>query len=206
MSRHSFVIYDNWVTILTIMNNEDAGELIKAIGRYALYGIESEISDPDIALAFGQIKQQLDADRAKYERKKERMDALNRERATKSNTKTGTKSSTKTVGVTDTVTVTDTVLSKDNIYIPEKGKRHKYGEYGHVLLSDKQYQKLCNDYSEAEVAEMIRILDEAIQIKGYKYKDYNLVLRGWVRKEYEKQNQTGQTEWERRWNFETGGS
>lgn len=64
--------------------------------------------------------------------------------------------------------------------------KHRYGEYKHVLLTDKQYDKLVSDYGQQQLDEMIKILDEAIQVKGYSYRDHNLVLRGWVLKEYDK--------------------
>lgn len=66
--------------------------------------------------------------------------------------------------------------------------RHEYGEYKHVRLTDEQYSRLLNDFGQYQLDEMIKILDEAIQMKGYKYKDFNLVLRGWVLKEYKRKN------------------
>lgn len=56
--------------------------------------------------------------------------------------------------------------------------KHKYGEYKHVLLTDKQYQKLKKDY-DGQLDIMIQKLDEGIQQHGYSYKDHNLTLRKW---------------------------
>lgn len=66
-----------------------------------------------------------------------------------------------------------------------KEERHKYGEYNHVLLTDKQLEKLNEDYGEEQTKEAIKYLDEYIQMKGYKCKDYNLALRKWVFKAVE---------------------
>lgn len=63
--------------------------------------------------------------------------------------------------------------------INKKEIRHKYGEYKNVLLTDSQYSKLVDDYGDSKLSEMIKNLDEGIQMKGYKYKDHNLVLRKW---------------------------
>ena len=63
---------------------------------------------------------------------------------------------------------------------PVKEQRHKYGEYQHVLLTDRQVEKLNKDYGEQETKEAITYLDDYIQRKGYKCKDYNLTLRKWV--------------------------
>lgn len=66
-------------------------------------------------------------------------------------------------------------------------EKHKYGEYQHVLLTDKQFERLVNDYGEFEVHEAIKFLDEYIQMKGYKAKDHNLALRKWVFKAVEEE-------------------
>lgn len=58
--------------------------------------------------------------------------------------------------------------------------RRTYGEYKHVKLTDKEYQKLCEDYGDIETGEAITYLDEYIEMKGAKYKNHNLALRKWV--------------------------
>ena len=56
--------------------------------------------------------------------------------------------------------------------------KHKFGEYKHVLLSDSEYQKLMDEYPNHE--ELIKFLDEAIEMKGYKYKNHYLAIKKWV--------------------------
>ena len=60
----------------------------------------------------------------------------------------------------------------------EKSKKHKYGEYGHVLLADEEFAKLHNDYSNADG--LITFLDEYIEMKGYKAKSHYLAIKKWV--------------------------
>ena len=60
---------------------------------------------------------------------------------------------------------------------PKKVK-HKYGEYQNVLLTDDEYNKLHQDYPNAN--ELITYLDEYIEMKGYKAKSHNLAIRKWV--------------------------
>ena len=67
--------------------------------------------------------------------------------------------------------------NKDKEY--KKEIKHRYGEYHHVLLTDKQYSRLVNDYGEKAVIEGIKNVDEYCQKSGRTYKDYNLVLRDW---------------------------
>ena len=61
-----------------------------------------------------------------------------------------------------------------------KELKHIYGEYKHVRLSDKEMDRLVNDYGESETHEAIKYLDEYKQRKGYTSKDDNLTIRKWV--------------------------
>jgi predicted phage replisome organizer len=65
----------------------------------------------------------------------------------------------------------------------EKQIKHKHGEYNHVLLTDEELKKLNTEWGEQETARMIRILDEGIETKGYKYKNCYLALKTWKRNE-----------------------
>lgn len=60
----------------------------------------------------------------------------------------------------------------------EKEVKHKYGEYNNVLLKDSELNKLKEDYSNWQ--ELIKYLDEYIEMKGYKAKSHNLAIRKWV--------------------------
>lgn len=85
-------------------------------------------------------------------------------------------------------------LSKHNLsYLKEskepvgsKPARHRYGEYKHVLLTDEQYSKLVNDFSEAVAAEYIRRCDEYCERSGKSYKNYSLTIRNWIQRDNEK--------------------
>ena len=66
-----------------------------------------------------------------------------------------------------------------------KEVKKKYGEYSHVLLTDLQHEKLVADFGRKKAEQLIKRLDEYIQMKGAKYKDHNLVMRNWERKDSE---------------------
>lgn len=70
--------------------------------------------------------------------------------------------------------------------VKEKPVKHKYGEYNHVQLTDKEYNKLLDDFGKGKLDKCIQILDEYIEVKAPKYKNHNLVLRGWVNDEFKK--------------------
>lgn len=61
--------------------------------------------------------------------------------------------------------------------------RHKHGEYKHVLLTDEQHEKLLSEWGAPRLEFMITILDEGIELKGYKYKNHYLAIRNWEKKE-----------------------
>ena len=65
--------------------------------------------------------------------------------------------------------------------------KHKFGEYQHVLLTDKEYEKLQQDFSNCD--ELIKYLDEYIEMKGYKAKSHNLAIRKWVVEAVDKEHQ-----------------
>ena len=76
--------------------------------------------------------------------------------------------------------------------IKEKIK-HKYWEYKNVLITDKQKNKLLEDFGEKEFSLYIKKLDEYIQIKWASYKDHNLVMRNWKNNSVEKKEENKKT-------------
>lgn len=61
-----------------------------------------------------------------------------------------------------------------------KPTKKKYGEYKHVLLEDKQRDKLEQDLGAEMTLKCITYLDEYIEMKGYKAKNHYLCIRKWV--------------------------
>lgn len=57
-------------------------------------------------------------------------------------------------------------------------RKHKYGEYQNVLLKDEELQTLKREYENWE--ELIKHLDEYIEMKGYKAKSHYLCIKKWV--------------------------
>lgn len=61
--------------------------------------------------------------------------------------------------------------------------KHKHGEYNHVLLTDAQKEKLITDFGQNGFDGLVKKLDEGIEMKGYKYKNHNLAIRSWAKKD-----------------------
>lgn len=75
----------------------------------------------------------------------------------------------------------------DNKNTNNKVSKHKYGEYSHVLLTDKEHTHLLDLYGDS-LDEHIKILDEYIETSGKKYKNHSLVIQKWVHDEWMKRN------------------
>ena len=60
-----------------------------------------------------------------------------------------------------------------------KPERHKYGDYGWVLLSQEQHARLLADLGPEELNRCIKYVDESAQSNGNKnkWRDWNLVVR-----------------------------
>lgn len=76
------------------------------------------------------------------------------------------------------VTKCNIEIEKDIEIKKEKDIKHKYGDYQHVLLTDKQLEKLKQEYSNYE--ELIKYLDEYIEMKKYKASNHYLAIKKWV--------------------------
>ena len=71
------------------------------------------------------------------------------------------------------------VKEKEEVKDKEKDIKNKYGEYKNVRLTEKEKDRFIEKHGNCLFEKCVTILDEAIQMKGYKYKDHNLVLQKW---------------------------
>lgn len=74
------------------------------------------------------------------------------------------------------------ITKSDNIIKKEKPVRHKYGTYKHVLLTDKDMEKLVSTYGKEVIDEYIDRMDNWIELHGKTYKNYYLALINWLKK------------------------
>ena len=82
------------------------------------------------------------------------------------------------------ISISNSISNSNNNILKEeneiKEEKHKYGEYNHVLLTDKELNRLKDEIGEKNTESAIKLLDEAIEMKGYKYKSHYLAIRKWV--------------------------
>lgn len=97
------------------------------------------------------------------------------------------KQSVETQVLENPYTYKDTNKPITNKLNTNKQSKHKYGEYSHVLLTDKEHTHLLDLYNDS-LDEHIKILDEYIETSGKKYKNHSLVIQKWVHDEWMKRN------------------
>ena len=68
---------------------------------------------------------------------------------------------------------------------PAKQKPHKkkYGSYNHVRLTDEEFNRLVEEYGETITAEYIKKVDEYCELKGAVYKNHNLAIRNFLKRD-----------------------
>ena len=188
-SRYYFDFMEMGVT------DQELGSLVRAMGSYQFQGIDlGDTLSPECKYLWLCLRRDLDYARAKYiasiengkkggrkrtqpnpEETQQNPTEPNRNPA-KPESESKSKSESKPESKTKTKAKTKSSFSKD-IYIP--GEKTAYGEFGWVLLTEKQYQRLRQELGEAELNRCIAYLDEAAQSTGNKnrWKDWNLMIK-----------------------------
>lgn len=64
-----------------------------------------------------------------------------------------------------------------------KSTRHKYGKYQRILLTNDEYDKLCEEFGDDYIHKVIERVDEYVEENNNKnkYKNFNLVIRKAIR-------------------------
>ena len=179
--RDSVVFYRSFYEAIKELASDDFKSCVEAIMEYGLNDIEPEA--PGIAKAiFTMAKPQIDANNRRYSNgtKGGRPSLKPNDNQTEPNCDFAKPN----VNVNENVNVNDNeinnALSEDESSSSDtaKASKHKYGEYKHVLLKDEELQALKKDYANWE--ELIKYLDEYIEMKGYKAKSHYLCIKKWV--------------------------
>lgn len=63
-----------------------------------------------------------------------------------------------------------------------KEKKHIYGEYANILLTDSELEKLKTEFS-GDWQSRIENLSQGIELKNYKYKSHYLAIKRWAERE-----------------------
>lgn len=171
-----FMAYISYLDAIEPLGDAERGRLFTALLQYAKSGEVPQLNGNEKFL-FPMMKSQIDRDNAKYAEKCERnrQSAYQRTAANDSECKQTQANAAK--GKENTKEKENNTHSNECV-TRTRAKKNKYGEYGHVLLSDTDYQKLHDEYSNAD--EAIAFLDEYIEYKGYTAKNHYLAMEKWV--------------------------
>ena len=180
--KDSFVLYTEQKAVINKLSDEQAGKLIKAIYTYVDTGEMPEL-DTVLDLVITPFKTILDKDKAKYEEvSKARAEAGSKGgKQSKQNETSKSKSKQKKQLQTKDSNCNDNDNEYDNDFKKENIKK-KYGENGNVKFTDEEYEKV-KTYFPNDYEKRIQNLDDYIQSKGAKYKDFVATLKNWARKE-----------------------
>ena len=187
--KDGLVFYISHYQAVCDLTNEQLGRLFRALFEKQI-GNEVVLEN-DIKIAFNFINNQLVVDEKKYNARCE----IARENGKKGGAPKGNKNALKQpkqpkqpkTTLKEKEKENENENENENVEIDiesasenksEKSPKHKYGEYKNVLLSDKELEKLKNEYSNYQ--ELIKCLDEYIEMKGYKAKSHYLAIKKWV--------------------------
>lgn len=192
--KDSFILYTEQKEVVDKLSDEQAGKIFKAIYEYVQTNKMPKL-DGLLDIIIIPFKQSLDRNTEKWEEiKKKRSEAgkkgaeIKKQNLAKEANANFAKNkiANQAVNVNVPVPVNVPVNVNDNNIASEdksstataKASKHKYGIYKHVLLKDEELQSLQKDYSNWE--ELIKYLDEYIEMKGYKAKSHYLCIKKWV--------------------------
>ena len=189
--KRSVVIRESYVPLFETATDEQVGKLVKAMLKYQKTG-EHDIDDPMMSAVFAMIREGIDEDNEAYEETcKRRKDAANKRwgnDTSESDSMQEHASACNSMQEDADMELELDMVSKASKDAGDKKRatcKHKHGEYSNVLLTDDELEKLNAEYGEERTQAAIRLLDEGIAMKGYKYKSHYLAMRKWVFKALE---------------------
>lgn len=190
----SFVFYRSFYDALREFKQSDRTKIYDAIFQYIFDGKEPELRGTSKA-AWILIRPQLDANI----RRRENGNKGGRPAKTKptvSEKETNGYSNEKPM-VIETASKTETetkpnvnvnVNANANVNVKErntKEKKHRFGIYNNVLLTDEELGKLKTEFPD-DWQKRINDLSAGIEIHGYKYKSHIAAIRKWAQRDAER--------------------
>ena len=191
-------VFTDFAEAIEPLSEAERGRLFTAMLQYASTGETAELKGAE-RFVWPTAKQNIDRTRAEVERnsacgskggrpKKPAETDLNRKKPAETdlNRKKADKDKDK---------------DKDNIIPPispngdivplegERPRKHKYGEYKNVLLTDDEFEKLKAEY--ADYLDRIERLSSYIASTGKAYKSHYATIRNWARADAEKGRDNG---------------
>ena len=198
--KKSFVMYESWGAAIEKMNNEQAGELIKAIYAYQK-DPDAVPEDPALAFVFELIKQQLDADSQRYKE------------ACAARSEAGKKGGRPKANASDKKQMVSTESKKSKCFSEKAKKADNDNEYDNDLkkentidgVKEKRFappalenvSEYCREmgYTNVDAERFIDFYTSNGWMVGKnRMKDWKAAVRNWDRREKNPQRQDGAAE------------
>lgn len=193
--QETLVLFPELVQITRRFTNEQFGILMRAAFAYRFTGEVYDGDDMALEVAFQTVANQIDryieicdanSRNAKTKKAAEESDDQ-REEANDSEIQPSTPP-IQSVPIQSVPIQSNPIQSKiDNADEPlcvsseKKETKHQYGEYKNVLLTDTEYEKLCQELPDPEA--LVEDLSEYIASTGKKYKSHYVTLKAWYRRQ-----------------------
>ena len=192
--RKAFSFYRSYYEAAKdLPTKEDQADFLMAICSYIFDGVEPEITGVASAM-FKLAKPNLDTSikrasvgqtggKSKSNAKQNGSKPEANDKQTESNDEANPKRYMINDYMINDCMINDQVINdKEKINKKEKPRKHKYGQYQNVLLSDDELEKLKTEFP-SDWQERIERVSEYCASKGKTYKDYLATIRSWARKD-----------------------
>ena len=172
--RDSVLFYRSFREAIKLLPEEERLKAYEMIFDYAFDDKESDENGIASAI-FKLVKPQIDANNKRYENGKRPKRNISK---TEANVNDNVNDNVN-VNVNENVNENVNVCISDSDESP-RTRKHRYGEFKKVLLTDEEYAKLVRDFGQDDTKAAVMYLDEYITEKVYSSKSHYLAIRRWV--------------------------
>ena len=193
--QETLVLFPELVQITRKFTNEQFGILMRAAFAYRFTGELYDGDDMALEVALQTVANQIDryaefceqqSDRAKKSQKKPEEETEGSQSQPEAAEDSPEEPSTPPIqsGPIQSNPIQSNIDNADEplcVSSEKKKTKHQYGEYKNVLLTDTEYEKLCQELPNPE--ELVEDLSEYMASTGKKYKSHYATLRAWHRRQ-----------------------
>lgn len=185
MAIEYFCCFHSYRKKIAKLSDQEVGRLFRSLLEYSETGETQELAGRE-AVAFDFISDDIDRAKKAYDEKCE----TNKSNGLKGGRPKNPKNRTVILETQETQTEDKTKTERKykeknegrvKAAKPPTPARHKYGQYGNVLLTDEELDKLKSEFPDWEAR--IERLSEYMASKGTSYKNHLATIRAWARKD-----------------------
>ncbi len=162
------ITYENQIDMVLCLDNLHLGELMAAVFRYFKTGELPELSENYLKGMFASIKNSMDSDIEKYDKKCRKY----AENASKRKTKEAASA------------------ASDSEQKADSSEQVSYAEY--VSMTEKEHQKLIAEFGEGVTADYIKKLNNHKGSTGKTYANDYYTMKSWIEKDQNHQQKAEQ--------------